>query len=200
MGDHEILKLFPEPVFKYHLKDYKNFNKELSKYIYDLRDQEREGLNRSNKGGWHSKNFQLGLEDSIQHKFAVEMQKYIINTFQNFGWKTKDVNIRIKEMWAIINKKDDFNVIHTHPNCYLSAAYYVKAPKNCGRFQIECPNIAKRYAYPEIEKKNELNGEVAGININEGDLLLFPGYLPHKVEKNESGEDRIVLSFNVDVK
>ena len=116
------------------------------------------------------------------------------------GWKIKDKNIRLKEMWAIINKKNNFNVIHTHANCYLSAAYYVKAPKNCGKFFIENPNIAKRYYHPEISNRNELNGEVAEIDINEGDLLLFPGYLPHKVGKNESDNDRIVISFNVDIK
>ena len=38
------------------------------------------------------------------------------------------------------------------------------------------------------------------LEINEGDLLIFPGYLPHKVAKNESDEDRIVISFNVDIK
>ena len=48
--------------------------------------------------------------------------------------------------------------------------------------------------------KNELNAQVAGLEINEGDLLIFPGYLPHKVAKNESDEDRIVISFNVDIK
>ena len=37
-------------------------------------------------------------------------------------------------------------------------------------------------------------------HINEGDLLIFPGYLPHKVAKNESNEDRIVISFNVDIR
>tara|TARA_B110000261_G_scaffold48825_1_gene57559 strand:- start:663 stop:791 length:129 start_codon:yes stop_codon:yes gene_type:complete len=41
---------------------------------------------------------------------------------------------------------------------------------------------------------------VAGIEIEEGDLLIFPGYLPHKVRANESNEDRIVISFNVDIK
>ena len=97
-------------------------------------------------------------------------------------------------MWAIINKNGDFNILHTHPNCYLSAAYYVKAPEKCGRFQIENPNIAKRNFYPEIKRKN------AGIEIEEGDLLIFPGYLPHKVRANESNEDRIVISFNVDIK
>ncbi|MBD1173096.1 hypothetical protein IDG88_00780 [Pelagibacterales bacterium SAG-MED03] len=200
MSNSEILKLFPEPVFKYKLENFKDLNKQLLEYIYKLYNKDKEGVERSNKGGWHSKNFTIKDSDSIQHKFAVEVQKYILDSFQKLGWKTKDQNIQIKEMWAIINKKDDFNVIHTHPNCYLSAAYYVKASKGCGRFQVENPNIAKRYAYPEIAIQNELNVEVAGINISEGDLLIFPSYLPHKVKKNESDEDRIVISFNVSVK
>ena len=103
-------------------------------------------------------------------------------------------------MWAIINKRDNFNVLHTHPNCYLSAAYYVKAPKKCGRFQVENPNIAKKHSYPEINFRNELNSEGAAIDISEGDLLIFPAYLPHKVGKNESDEDRIVISFNIDIR
>ena len=142
----------------------------------------------------------IDVWERVQNKFALEIQKYIVNVFQNLGWKTKNVPIRIKEMWAIINKSENFNVIHTHPNCYLSAAYYVKAPKNCGKFEVECPNNAKRNSYPEIEKKNELNLGVISIDIDEGDLLLFPSYLPHKVGINQSGEDRMVISFNVDVR
>ena len=199
MTENQILKLFPEPIFKYKFRDYEKFNKELSNYIYSLQSKDQEGLKRSNKGGWHSENFQLTDQNSIQFKFALKVQEYILNAFQNFGWKIKNKNIRISEMWAIINKKNDFNVIHTHPNCYLSAAYYVKAPNNCGKFEIEHPNIAKKYAFPEIETKNELNLEVASIEIKEGDLLLFPSYLPHKVSQNFSEEDRIVISFNVDI-
>ena len=103
-------------------------------------------------------------------------------------------------MWSIINKNDDFNVLHTHPNSYLSSAYYVKAPENCGKFEIECPNIAKANSFPSIEKPNDLNVRVISIDISEGDLLIFPSYLPHKVAKNESGQDRIVISFNVGIK
>ena len=117
-----------------------------------------------------------------------------------YGWKTENVPITIQEMWAIINKNEDFNVLHSHPNCYLSAAYYVKAPTNCGKFEIECPNIAKVNSFPTIEKPTDLNIRVVSLDITEGDLLLFPGYLPHKVAKNESGQDRIVISFNVGLK
>ena len=200
MNDKMIYKLFPEPVFKYKLENFKSLNEELAKYIYNLRDDDKEGLKKSNKGGWHSKNFKLGIKDSIQQKFTSEIQKNILDVFENYGWKTANVPITIKEMWAIINKNEDFNVLHSHPNCYLSASYYVKAPKNCGKFEIECPNIAKMNSFPKIEKPNDLNVRVVSLDIQEGDLLLFPSYLPHKVAKNQSGQDRMVISFNVGIK
>ena len=200
MTDQEIFKFFPEPVFKYKFKKFESYNNDLADYIYNLQKEDKDGLTKSNRGGWHSKNFKLNDKSSVQFRFALELQKYILDVFQKYGWKTEQKNIQIKEMWAIINKKDDFNVIHTHPNAYLSAAYYVKAPKECGNFQIENLNIARRHYYPIIANKNEFNSQVVGIEVKEGDLLIFPGYLPHKVAKNKSSEDRIVISFNVDIK
>ena len=200
MDNPEVLKFFPSPVFKFRFEKFRTFNEELSNYIYKLYEEDSKGVDRSNRGGWHSKTFELNDKNSIQLKFALELQKYILKTFTNLGWKTENQNIRIREMWAIINKKDDFNVVHTHPNSLLSAAYYVKAPNNCGRFQIEDLNIVKRHASPIIANQNELNMNVAGLEVTEGDLLIFPGYLPHKVARNETDDDRIVISFNVDIK
>ena len=200
MDNPEVLKFFPIPVFKFRFEKFRTFNEELSNYIYKLYEIDSKGVDRSNRGGWHSKTFELNDKNSIQLKFALELQKYILKTFTNLGWKTENQNIRIREMWAIINKKDDFNVVHTHPNSLLSAAYYVKAPNNCGRFQIEDLNMVKRHASPLISNQNELNMNVAGLEISEGDLLIFPGYLPHKVARNETDDDRIVISFNVDTK
>ena len=200
MDNPEVLKFFPSPVFKFRFEKFRTFNEELSNYIYKLYEEDSKGVDRSNRGGWHSKTFELNDKNSIQLKFALELQKYILKTFTNLGWKTENQNIRIREMWAIINKKNDFNVVHTHPNSLLSAAYYVKAPNNCGRFQIEDLNIVKRHASPLIANQNELNMNVAGLEVTEGDLLIFPGYLPHKVARNETDDDRIVISFNVDIK
>ena len=96
MTENQILKLFPEPIFKYKFRDYEKFNKELSKYIYSLQSKDQQGLKRSNKGGWHSENFQLTDQNSIQFKFSLKVQEYILNAFQNFGWKIKNKNIRIR--------------------------------------------------------------------------------------------------------
>ena len=38
----KILKLFPLPIFHYKVKDYEN-----------LYDNDKNGLKRSNQGGWH---------------------------------------------------------------------------------------------------------------------------------------------------
>ena len=197
--NREILKFFPQAIIKYKFLHFEKFNKELLDYIYKLKEMDNEGLERSNVHGWHSKNFNLKDQNSIQNKFLASLKDYIFDVFESFGWSFEAKKIICTEMWAIINKKDSFNVVHTHPNSYLSAAYYVKAPMNCGKFLVENPNAVSTHSFPKIIKKNEFNSNTRGIEVEEGDLLFFPSYLPHRVGKNESNEDRIVISFNINV-
>ena len=199
LTNREILKYFPQPIFKYKVENYKTFNKELEEYVYKLKEEDNEGIVRSNRGGWHSKSFKVREKGSIQHRFTQALSKYIFDTFKCYGWKCVPERIVVSEMWAIINKPNDFNVIHTHPNSYLSAAYYVKAPEDGGRFVIDNPLNVATHSYPAEEKKTEFNLKTAGLKIEEGELLIFPAYLPHKVSENNSKEDRIVISFNVNI-
>ena len=199
IDNKETLSFFPQPVFKYKVDNFKEYNEKLSKYIYDLNKDDKDGILRSNRGGWHSKPFNLKDTSSIQHKFLLETTKHVFDCIKTLGWKLEPNKVICTEMWAIINKKDDFNIIHTHPNSYLSAAYYVKAPKDCGQFTIENPHSISRHSYPALEKKTEFNLKVEKIEIEEGDLLLFPAYLPHGVQENKSNEDRIVISFNINI-
>ena len=197
--NREILTYFPQPIFKYKIDNFKNKNKELEEYIYKLKGQDEEGVIRSNRGGWHSKPFAIKEKGSIQNKFTLELSKYIFDAIENYGWKCKPEQIIVTEMWAIINKPNDFNEIHTHPNSYLSAAYYVKAPEKAGRFIIENPLSVAKHSYPATKKKTDFNINAAAIDIQEGDLFLFPAYLPHGVNTNKSDEDRIVISFNISI-
>ena len=197
--NREILKFFPQPIFKYKVQDYKQVNAQLSDYIYNLKRENEKGLDRTNVNGWHSQNFNLKDKNSIQYKFLISMKEYIFDVFDKYGWDIDPKKIVCTEMWAIINKKDSFNLIHTHPNSYLSAAYYVRAPENCGKFLVENPNSVSNHSYPRISKETELNANIRGLDVKEGDLLFFPSYLPHKVGRNMSDEDRIVISFNINV-
>ena len=196
-NNNNILKLFPQPIFKYQIDNYKKINEELIKYIYGLHNNDNVGVKKSNINGWHSKPFDL--KDDIPNKFYSHINSYIKDVFNKYGWEYIDTKVVCTSMWAIINKKGNFNIEHTHPNNYLSAAYYVKAPEKAGRFVIENPLSVARHSYPAHATKTEYNIKAAALDIEEGDLLLFPAYLPHKVNENKSDKDRIVISFNVNI-
>src|SRR5207248_3119479 len=41
--------------------------------------------------------------------------------------KRKKDNFRLRG-WINVNRAGDFNMLHSHPGCFLSATYYVKVP------------------------------------------------------------------------
>ena len=199
MNEKKIYNLFPVPIFHYKVENYKEINEELINYILKLKKKDKIGNNRSNIGGWHSPNFDLVEEETPIHfinKFKDFLKNIIIN---EFGWEYLPNKQRIVAMWAIINKKNSFNIMHNHQNCYLSASYYVKKPERSGDISFFDPVEPKTYRYPEKEKGTFHSNQVVTLKPEEGDLLVFPSYLYHSVQPNLSDEDRVVISFNIDL-
>lgn len=194
-----IFRFFPDPVFRYKISNHKQHNKDLSKYIYDIYNDDKNGIKLSNINGWHSKPFNLNEKNSPPNNFFLSIKDHIQDVFNNYGWSFNPEKIKCEAMWAVINKKGNFNIEHIHANCHLSAAYYVKVPENSGNFRIFNPNNISRNRFPLISKTTDLNMLSASLKVNEGELLIFPAYLPHAVGQNETDEDRIVVSFNLNI-
>ena len=55
------------------------------------------------------------------------------------NWDVNSQLIKISNMWAIINIGGASNARHHHGNSTISAAYYIKAPKNCGEIVFYDP-------------------------------------------------------------
>ena len=199
LNESIIHSYFAHPVFQYKLQNYQDHNKGLTKYIHQLYTDDKEGVKKTNINGWHSKPFNFSEKESAAIKFFKVTQGYVADVFKKYGWLYDHNKIVCNSMWSIINKKDNFNIEHTHPNNYISASYYVKTPKDCGRFVVTNPNTVNRDRFPKQVNRAEFNRNVAHINVEEGDLLIFPSYLPHYVEPNKSDEDRVVVSFNIDI-
>ena len=199
MNQRNVYELFPDPIFHYKLENYKQINKELLNYILELQKKDKKGNNRSNRGGWHSPNFDLvnpGPPINFINSFK-DFLKHIIE--DEIGWEYIPNKQRVVAMWAIINKKNSYNVKHNHQNCYLSSAYYIKKPENSGDITFYDPKESKTYRFPEVEKHTNYSAESITIKPEEGDLLIFPSYLYHDVGVNLSDEERIVVSFNIDI-
>ena len=169
----------------------------MSSYIDSLRLKNPKGKFKSNLSGWHSENFDL--QDSEPLYFVNNISKILNNCLTDMGWDLEKNKLKITGMWSVINRAGNANARHIHPNSFLSAAYYVKAPKNCGDIMFHDPRSAAVYRKPKISNDNVLNTTEILITPKEGLLVLFPSFLNHSVKPNESGKDRVVISFNIDL-
>ncbi len=188
---------FATPIWTSIISKHREINEKMFKYIKSLQKIDRSGINRSNLLGWHSKDFDLELE---QPRFFVNSISPQLNSvLADMGWDIKNQEIKITGMWAVINKKNSSNAMHIHSNNYISAAYYVKAPVNCGDIVFYDPRFAATYRYPKISKTNKLNSNMVSFQPKEGMLVLFPSYLQHSVNVNKTDKERIVISFNINL-
>jgi len=168
------------------------FNNELEKNIINWSNEDK-GLNRTNMKGWHS---QDNMHKKPEYKILVDL----LHLAQNHIYQEEllDNEPFLGSMWANINSPGGYNRPHTHPNSLWSGVYYVKTPKDCGFLKCENPNPSLDTSRPKRKEGNipsylwtEINFEPAA-----GRLIMFPSYLNHCVEPNESNDIRISVSFN----
>lgn len=193
----DINLIFSTPVWTFLIPKYKEVNKKMNLYIKSLHSKDKKGVMKSNIKGWHSPDFDLKEENPVF--FINQISSSLNKCVKDMGWDLKRNKLRITSMWAIINPPNASNSRHIHSNNFISAAYYVKAPKNAGDIVFYDPRSANDIRTPIVKEINKLNSKVFKIDPQEGLLVLFPSYLHHSVEANESTKDRIVISFNINL-
>tara|TARA_B100000427_G_C15476068_1_gene580825 strand:+ start:277 stop:867 length:591 start_codon:yes stop_codon:yes gene_type:complete len=99
--------------------------------------------------------------------------------------------------WVNINGKGCYNKKHTHADgvVLLSGAYYVTVPENSGNILFSDPRPTVVHSFADSRYYNSY--QIYPIQPKENMLLLFPCWLEHQVEPNNSNEDRISISFNL---
>jgi len=103
-------------------------------------------------------------------------------------------------MWAVINKPQSRNALHNHPFNYLSGVFYLQIPTDSGALVFHDPRPQAEVISPP-KKPNEsihTSNRVSWAP-KPNDLIFFPSWLNHEVEINNSKEDRIVISFNLEL-
>ena len=101
-------------------------------------------------------------------------------------------------MWANINPPGGYNKPPVHPNALFSGVYYIKTPPNSGRLICQDPRPGIQTCMP-TRKKVEIPKYLwrdVHIEPQENRAIIFPAWLWHQVEPNESNDIRISVSFN----
>ena len=189
--------LFPTPIWTIQLDNFENINEDMFNFIKESQRKDERGIKRSNNKGWHSKDFDM--KKAEPQTFIKNISPSIEKVMTDMNWEKEKQSIKISNMWAIINTGGSTNSRHQHGNSTISAAYYVRAPQNCGDIVFYDPRPAPVFYYPTAIASNLLNAQVNSITPKEGALILFPSYVDHSVNENLSNEERIVISFNVTI-
>ena len=186
---------FPTPVWISEIENFDIINQSLIKFIYEEKNNDPSGIRRSNIKGWHSKQFDLN-HSSLQI-FLKTLKPKIEEAILDMGWDTINQIVKITSMWSVVNNQNSFNERHHHGNSALSVAYYVNADENSGDIVFYDPRHAFTFSHPDNSKINDLNGQIKSIKPKSGMLVLFPSYLDHSVNPNNSTKERVVISFNI---
>jgi len=155
--------------------------------------KEDKGVTKTNVNGWHS---QTDMHNKPEYKPLVDELFRMIH--QVFKEEFLEERVALGNMWANINPPGGYNKAHVHPNAVFSGVYYVKTPSNCGRLVCNDPRPGIQTCMPNRIKgqpPKHLWREVH-LQPQENRAIIFPAWLWHQVEPNQSTENRISVSFN----
>ena len=182
---------FPTPIYILDIKD-QNLNAQLERDVISWMNQDK-GITRTNIKGWHST---TNMHERPEFKRLVnalyEAQKkiYIEEHLESEPF--------LGNMWANVNPPGGMNRAHQHPNSLWSGVYYIKAEKNSGHLKIDDPRAAASMVRPR-QKSDKVPSRLWRETHYEpiaGRCIMFPSWVMHCVDPNESNDIRISVSFN----
>jgi uncharacterized protein (TIGR02466 family) len=106
-------------------------------------------------------------------------------------------SFRVTGCWANANARGASHPIHHHPNNFLSGVYYVHVGRGGDTINFHDPRPQAGIIRPPVTELSAQNTDQVVVPVKDGTLLLFPAYLEHSVDTNESADVRISVSFNL---
>ncbi len=143
--------------------------------IYNLKKLD-EGTSKTNYGGWHSKTF-TPYKDYYngRYKWTQEFIEQLL-TIVRTKWASTEFN----RAWFNLAYKGGTNRWHNHGEHPIVGVVYIQLPP--GSSDIEFEQDSEKFTYSP----------------KEGDFLVFPGSLQHRVLSHGSSIDRISMAVNFD--
>lgn len=181
------------PVWQSEYPEFENHKNIFLNLIKEYKNQ-NPSIQKSNISGYHSPETLQGVEE------LRPLFEYICH----MGFKAVsdldfiDCDIALTSAWLNINDSRQCMNIEEVNGDIFSGVFYLSAPKESGKLVLQNPAINPMWNGCALsENKNQFTARNIRIEPVEGNILLFPSYLPHSVETNNHDEERISISFNL---
>ena len=179
-----ILEVFPEPIYQAKV----GLTEQELSYFKNAR---LDGDYRNTYGNSTSnENFILDNPDLSALRSNINEH---LNNYLRYVIGASDVSLQITQSWLNFNDYATSHHTHTHVNSIVSGVIYLTpdpAPLVVFRRQDYFP------IRPLITNMTEYNNPMKVIEVEMGDILLFPSQMPHGVQANKNNRTRTSLAFN----
>ena len=119
--------LFASPLLEHMWADGAELNAELRERVLE-HARRHPGSEQTNVGGWHSEIGRLEFCGSAGERLVRHMREMIeeatLRLYASYSRPPEPLSW-ILSAWANINRRGDFNNMHTHPGATWSGVYYV---------------------------------------------------------------------------
>ena len=188
----DVVPMFPTLVWKFQLKP--ELRQAMDAGILDSLAAIRRALPALSQGeAWQSEQ-NLHQLDALQDLVScVEDAALSVLRFLRIGYDA----LEITGCWANVLAAGAAHRAHSHPNNFLSGAYYLRTGAGADTINFHDPRVQTAILRPPVTELSAENTDQVVVRVAIGTLLLFPAWLQHSVDANRSCEERISISFNV---
>ena len=187
----DVLRMFPTFVWKAELESevHRRIN---SSIIQKLEDIKRCAPLTAGRG-WQSGHDLHKLDEFRELVSCLNHGLTRVLEFLEIG----EENLEITGCWANMNPPDAAHETHNHPNNYLSGVYYAQTNRGADTIKFHDPRPQTEIIKPAVTALTAENTDQVVVKVANGTLLIFPSWLKHSVDANDSDTTRISISFNV---
>jgi hypothetical protein len=139
---------------------------------------------------WHTDNLYPNIYKMLNH---VEFMSSA--WFNDLGVKDSFPK-KLNNFWVNINAPGRFNRPHLHPGTLFSGVYYVKVDELTGPIAFHNQTDKDFTLQFYTDKPNQFNISTVYYKPIMGRVIIFPSWVSHSVEPNQSSADRISISFD----
>ena len=178
------------------------FNRELLEQCYLVRDTDDEGQEWS-ESHYHNGYTSYGSITDLHRRYphfeelARKIDRHARKFARHLEMDLQGGKLQMSSCWVNIMPTNTVHSLHLHPLSVLSGTYYVSVPKKASSIKFEDPRLSKFMAAPpKLPDSHPRNQMFVTMEPKAGQVALWESWLRHEVPSNQSGEDRISISFN----
>ncbi len=124
----------------------------------------------------------------------AKIMEALSNTVKDYFPSYYPYNPVIYNGWVQFHKKGDMLHLHDHGGVIVACVYYVKAPEDSGDLLLVDPRGSVNWDW---ESDGFDGAKYKRVKPKEGKLVIFPGYVMHAVDPNNSTEERVSIAINI---